>query len=120
MQESLWVRPRCLYATQADGPHEKERIERPLAGALGTLLLGVLLLGALLILTAVSCGGTTQTSAATDDSLQKVLDAGELILGFDSGFPLMGFINDDTFAEHHTRFSSAATDRSYVSCMLQS
>ena len=45
------------------------------------------------MLTAAGCGNT-QTQQPKDDSLQKVLDAGELILGLDTEFPPMGFKND--------------------------
>ena len=57
-----------------------------------TLLLG--LLAAVWLLTAWGCGSGAQTSAGkSDDSLQKVLDAGQLVLGLDVGFPPMGFID---------------------------
>ena len=49
-----------------------------------------------------SCGNAGQTpaettaaqTAATDDSLQKVLDEKQLILGLDASFPPMGFTDD--------------------------
>ena len=57
-----------------------------------TLLLG--LLAAAWLLTAWGCGSGAQTSAGkSDESLQKVLDAGQLVLGLDVGFPPMGFID---------------------------
>ena len=36
----------------------------------------------------------TDTPAASDDSLQKVLDAKKLVLGLDASFPPMGFTNE--------------------------
>lgn len=43
------------------------------------------------------CGGDTPTPTATpaaDESLQKVLDKDELIIGLDVAFPPMGFLNE--------------------------
>ena len=45
------------------------------------------------VLAFAGCGG--QNEDADDDSLQKVLDAGQLILGLDTGFPPMGFIDEN-------------------------
>ena len=60
-----------------------------------TLLLG--LLAAAWLLTALGCGSGAQTSAGkSDESLQKVLDAGQLVLGLDVGFPPMGFIDESS------------------------
>ncbi len=39
-----------------------------------------------------ACGPQDQTEA--DDSLQKILDKGEFILGLDAAFPPMGFVDD--------------------------
>jgi len=50
----------------------------------------VLALALVLALCAVSFG-----ALAEDDSLQKVLDKGQLILGFDASFPPMGFTDED-------------------------
>lgn len=47
---------------------------------------------ALLIATA---GCARKSAPAPDDSLQKVLDAGELVIGMDGGFLTMGFFNDE-------------------------
>lgn len=50
-------------------------------------------LAAALALIAVGCGNKAQSGApARDDSLQRVLlDAGQLVIGLDGGFPPMGF-----------------------------
>ena len=45
-----------------------------------------------LMLAAAGC--VTQDQPKNDDSLKKVLDKGELVLGLDEGFPPMGFVND--------------------------
>ena len=47
------------------------------------------LLAALFIFASFACGGESGTKK--DDSLQKVLDSGFLVLGLDDGFPPMGF-----------------------------
>ena len=52
-----------------------------------------LLCAVLLLLTAAGCGGNT-APAAKDDSLQKVLDAGQLVLGLDVEYPPMGYIDE--------------------------
>ena len=50
---------------------------------------------ALMLLTLIGCGSNAQTAGAIrDDSLQKVIDAGQLVLGLDEGFPPMGFAGD--------------------------
>ncbi|MCR5263617.1 MAG: amino acid ABC transporter substrate-binding protein [Clostridiales bacterium] len=46
----------------------------------------------LLALSLAGCGSETQKSRE-DSSLQKILDSGELILGLDTAFPPMGFID---------------------------
>ena len=51
------------------------------------------LLAAILLLTAAGCGGTETVHSAGDDSLQKILDAGELIIGFDAAYPPLTYIN---------------------------
>ncbi|MCR4780646.1 MAG: amino acid ABC transporter substrate-binding protein [Ruminiclostridium sp.] len=59
-------------------------------------------LAALAIMTAAGCGnGGAQTTTAantdaaqSDTSLQKVLDAKQLVLGLDASFPPMGFTNE--------------------------
>lgn len=52
-------------------------------------------LAAALLLAAAGCGsGARQSVPAPDDSLQKVLDKGELVIGLDVEFPPMGFVND--------------------------
>ena len=49
----------------------------------------------LLILMITGCGSTNQSIENTDDSsLQKVIDAGEFVLGLDTEFPPMGFIDE--------------------------
>lgn len=60
--------------------------------ALKLLLLGIVL--AALTLTAAGCGGAQKEAADSDDSLQKVLDAGQLVLGLDAAFPPMGFVDE--------------------------
>ena len=50
---------------------------------------------AVLVLTAAGCAGGAPISRQNDDSLQKVLDAGQLILGLDVAFPPMGFADED-------------------------
>ena len=52
------------------------------------------LLALTLTLALTGCGGTTRGTGNTDQSLQAVLDAGELILGLDTAFPPMGFIDE--------------------------
>lgn len=48
-----------------------------------------------LTLTVSGCGGVTRTDAPTSDgSLQRVLDAGRLVLGLDANFPPMGFTDE--------------------------
>lgn len=43
----------------------------------------------------LALGGCAKKEAApADDSLQKVLDAGRLVLGLDASFPPMGFVDD--------------------------
>ncbi len=60
------------------------------------LIAGVL--SAALVLYAVGCGNTdteiSGSSKSSDDSLQKVLDAGQLVLGLDDNYPPMGFVNE--------------------------
>ncbi len=57
------------------------------------ILITALVLAACL-LTAAGCGGAQTVEQPVDDSLQKVLNAGHLVLGLDVGFPPMGFIDD--------------------------
>lgn len=47
------------------------------------------------MLVAAGCGGdgAKTSDAANDASLQKVMDAGQLVIGLDGGFPPMGFID---------------------------
>ncbi len=48
-----------------------------------------------LIFTAAGCGGAARTDApASDGSLQRVLDAGRLVIGLDANYPPMGFTDD--------------------------
>ena len=60
------------------------RLIRILAGAVAA---------AVLLLACVGCGAQKE-SAPDDDSLQKILDKGELILGLDVNFPPLGFIDE--------------------------
>ena len=48
-----------------------------------------------LISVAAICGCTDRKESVKDDSLQKILDKGELILGLDTEFPPMGFIDEN-------------------------
>lgn len=82
-------------------------------------LLAGLVAAALLLL--VGCGSGARNGAATnDDSLQKVLDAGELVLGLDVSFPPLGFADengkgtqfDPTFADAMLQIMDAG-DRSH-------
>ena len=56
---------------------------------------------ALMMLALTGCAGgnaaqdSAGTDAAGDDSLQKVLDSGEFVLGLDASFPPMGFTDED-------------------------
>lgn len=59
---------------------------------LGRLFLGCLAVA--LALALAGCGGAQTGASVKDDSLQKVLDAGQLILGLDTEFPPMGFIDE--------------------------
>lgn len=61
--------------------------------ALAKLLAGVVTMA--LLLTAAGCGGgANKNDAADDGSLQKVLDAKQLVLGLDASFPPMGFTDE--------------------------
>lgn len=51
-------------------------------------------LAALLPLSAAGCAGGKAPAAESDGSLQKVLDAGRLVLGLDASFPPMGFADE--------------------------
>ena len=51
------------------------------------------IIAAALFILACGCGAENETDVK-DDSLQKVLDAGKLILGFDTEFPPMGFVDE--------------------------
>lgn len=42
-----------------------------------------------------SSSGNSSSSSASDDSLQKVLDSGEFVLGLDASFPPMGFSDEN-------------------------
>ena len=55
-----------------------------------TAFVAICVLAALLVLTA--CGANDRNTE--DDSLRKVLDSGELVLGLDAAFPPMGFIDE--------------------------
>ncbi|MBQ9438249.1 MAG: amino acid ABC transporter substrate-binding protein [Lachnospiraceae bacterium] len=59
-------------------------------GCKAHLLAGVLFILILAVL-CVSCG---KAAAKDDDSLQKVLDAKELVLGLDAHYPPMGFVDE--------------------------
>lgn len=50
-------------------------------------------LAALALLALAGCAAKPQPAEAADDSLQKVLDKGALVLGLDASFPPMGFID---------------------------
>lgn len=50
------------------------------------------LAAAILALALVGCG-EHKPDAVSDDSLQKVLDAGQLVIGYDAGFPPMTFLD---------------------------
>ena len=52
------------------------------------------LAAAALILTGAACGSPGTDDVPADDSLQHILDKGELVLGFDTEFPPMGFVNE--------------------------
>lgn len=54
----------------------------------GFLAAGMLLCG-------VGCGSDGSSSTGEDESLQKVLDSGKLILGLDASFTPMGFTNEN-------------------------
>ena len=58
--------------------------------AFSALLVGVVM--AALLVTLAGCG--SRTAAEKDGSLQKILDAGQLVLGLDTDFPPMGFIDE--------------------------
>ena len=57
----------------------------------GKLLFGIVAIA--LTFAIAGCGAQKETTGK-DDSLQKVLDAKQLILGFDTAFPPMGFIDE--------------------------
>ena len=48
----------------------------------------------MIITTATACS-SDNNSSGSDDSLQKVKDSGKLVLGLDSGFPPMGFQDEN-------------------------
>jgi len=51
---------------------------------------------AMMLLTLTCCGSNVQTvDAARDDSLKRVMDAGQLVLGLDVSFPPMGFADEN-------------------------
>jgi len=52
---------------------------------------------AALLLTAAGCEGGAQTEGgpAKDESLQRILDAGQLVLGLDDSYPPMGFADEN-------------------------
>lgn len=53
-------------------------------------------LAALLLMAGlVFAGGSAETTSAEDESLQYILDKGELVLGLDDSFPPMGFRDDN-------------------------
>ncbi|MCR5090896.1 MAG: amino acid ABC transporter substrate-binding protein [Oscillospiraceae bacterium] len=54
-------------------------------------MLGIMIAALFVLLAGCSSAGSTASSG--DGSLQKVLDSGELILGLDSEFPPMGFVD---------------------------
>ena len=53
-----------------------------------------LLFAAVLALTAAGCGSAQTGNNRSDGSLQKILDAGQLVLGLDTEFPPMGYIDE--------------------------
>ena len=55
----------------------------------------ILLAAALLISSVAGCSDSKRSdSVKDDDSLQKIRDAGQLVLGLDIEFPPMGFVNE--------------------------
>ena len=54
----------------------------------------LIFLTAILALTAAGCGSAQTGDNRSDGSLQKILDAGQLVLGLDTEFPPMGFIDE--------------------------
>ena len=42
-----------------------------------------------------SSSGNSSSTSASDDSLQKVLDSGEFVLGLDASLPPMGFSDEN-------------------------
>ena len=56
------------------------------------MLLGLSL--AVFAFAVTGCGSPQMKSSVKDDSLQKILDAGQLVLGLDTEFPPMGFIDE--------------------------
>lgn len=61
--------------------------------AIKKLLAG--LTAAALTLTLAGCGGVARTAARdADTSLQKVLDAGQLVIGLDAGYPPIGYTDE--------------------------
>ena len=55
----------------------------------------ILLFAALLISSFAGCSDSRRSdSVKDDDSLQKIRDAGQLVLGLDTEFPPMGFVNE--------------------------
>ena len=60
--------------------------------AIRTILSGIA--AAALLLAAAGCGRQAEADApAGDGSLQKVLDAGQLVVGLDTGYPPIGFVD---------------------------
>lgn len=58
------------------------------------ILISLLLIMAI-TLTLSACGPSSTTSQTEDNSLQKVMDKGELVLGLDDAFPPMGFKDEN-------------------------
>lgn len=63
-----------------------------MSGSLKRILTGAL---AAVLLLLAGCGDShAQKSGTADGSLQKILDAQQLVIGLDGGFPPMGFMDD--------------------------
>lgn len=74
----------------------KEKAHKGKGPVMGKSTLKKLLIGiaaAALALAAAGCEAREKTTDTADVSLQKVLDAGQLVIGLDGGFPPMGFVD---------------------------
>ncbi len=104
-------------ARMYNGRRRESFMKRPMLSA---LLTGAALL--LLVLTAAGCAGRGEHPAALepDGSLQKMLDAGRLVIGLDPAYPPMGFADESgAFAGFDIDMAQAVCERLGVELVMQ-